>query len=554
MEKVTKQALEALGLSTTVDLSQYTTLLDIYAHAVDNYGDKKAFTCLGYSLRFKRLHTLAVQFASYLQHHTTLVAGDRVAVQLPNILQYPVITYGILLADMVIVNVNPQYTDRELRHQLNDCGAKMLIVLANIAKTAEHIIADTQVEQVVITQLADLHPAPQRWLINAVVKYVKHLVPAVKLEAIGFRKALSLGAKQVTNKIVTSRDHLALLQYTGGTTGGAKGAMLSHGNVVANVLQCKSLFKSYRLIPTAEIVVVPLPLYHIYSFTITMAMLEEGNECVLIPDPRDLKSIVAAVKNHGMTFFCGINTLFVALCHFKPFKELDFSCLKLTLSGGMALTENAADQWQAVTGCEVYQGYGLTETSPVISCNPGGGNKVNSIGLPLPLTEIVLLDHQNQPVAVGERGELCMRGPQLMQGYWQQPEETANVIDAQGWFHTGDIAILDPDGYHRIVDRKKDMILVSGFNVYPNELDAVLSQHPGVLECAAIGVPDEVTGEAIKMFVVLKDSSVTQRQLRDFCRQQLTGYKVPKYFEIRDSLPKSAVGKILRRELRENTV
>ncbi|WP_339672834.1 AMP-binding protein [Dasania marina] len=552
MNPATLAAMQQLNLPTTIDYSRYDNLLEVLEHVVTHYGSKPAFSCLGHTLTFCEFAQQAKQFAAYLQQHSGLQQGDRVAIQLPNILQYPVVLYGVLLADLVVVNTNPLYTARELKHQLNDSGAKMLIVLKNVAEAAQQIITDTPVEQVILTEIADFHPSPKRQLINGVVKYIKRMVPKLDFPvALSLREAMALGKKAEYQPVAVTRDHLVALQYTGGTTGVAKGAMLSHGNILANILQCQALFKSYGMTKGEETILVPLPLYHIYSFTVCMVMVEEGSHCILIPNPRDLSSVVKAIRNYGMTFFCGINTLFVALCHDTAFKKLDLSALKLTLSGGMALTETAAKLWQQTTGCEIHQGYGLTETSPVISANPGGGNKINTIGLPLADTDLVVMSEQGDMLPMGEQGELCMRGPQLMQGYWQQPEETAKAIDAQGWFHTGDIGVLDPDGYHRIVDRKKDMIIVSGFNVYPNEIEAVASEHPGVLECAAVGVPDETKGETIKLFVVLKDKSVTAKELRAFCKVRLTGYKVPSEIIFYDELPKSAVGKILRRELRD---
>lgn len=551
MEAETRNAMAQLGIPLEVDLSEYTSVVDIYEKAVAKYGDKPAYSSLGHTLSFNELRAHAVEFASYLQQHTSLEPGDRIAIQLPNLIQYPVILYGALLAGMVIVNTNPLYQARELQHQLKDSGAKMLVVLANVADTAETIIATTDVEQVLITELADFHPVHKRLAINLAAKHLKHLVPEVEIEgALPFLKALSMANVEAFEPPVIQQEQLAALQYTGGTTGVAKGAMLSHRNLVANTLQCKALFKTYGLTPGTETLIVPLPLYHIYSFTVGMVMMEEGNHCVLIPDPRNLKTLIETVKRFGMTFFCGINTLFVALCNDEEFQDMDFSGLKLTLSGGMALTEDAAKQWKQVTGVEVHQGYGLTETSPVLSANPGGGNKTNTIGLPVPSTELQIRDENGAAVGVGETGELCARGPQVMAGYWHRPEATAEVLDDEGWFATGDIGVFDPDGYYRIVDRKKDMIIVSGFNVYPNELDDVLSEHPGVLECAAIGVPDARSGEAVKMFVVKADPSLTEEALRAYSKEQLTGYKVPHYFEFVDALPKSAVGKILRRELR----
>lgn len=551
MDAAILHTMDKLSLPRELDLSIYNNLLEVFQAAVDKYGDAPAFSSLGHTLSFRQFHRRALVFASYLQNHTDLQPGDKVAIQLPNILQYPVLLYGVMLADMVVVNINPLYTPPELRHQLKDSGAKLLIVFAKVAKTAESILAETAVEQVLITEIADFHPPVKGFVINRFARWFKGAGNSVKLpNSLALREAMRLGATSKYQPVMVSQHHLLALQYTGGTTGISKGAMLTHGNLIANILQCGSLFNSYELKQGAETVLLPLPLYHIYSFTVAMVMMEEGNHCVLVHDPRDLPSVVRLIKRYGMSVCCGINTLFVSLCHHSGFQKLDFSSLKLTLSGGMALTVDAATRWQQLTGCEIYQGYGLTETSPVITGNPGHGNRIDTIGLPLPNTEVMLCDESNIPNPELKHGELCMRGPQLMQGYWQNPEETAKVIDRQGWFHTGDIAEIDEQGYLRIVDRKKDMILVSGFNVYPNEIEDVLTEHPGVKECAAIGVPDEETGEAVKVFVVLRDASIRREQLIGFCKMRLAAYKVPRQFEFRDDLPKSTVGKILRRELR----
>ncbi|MGK0498798.1 MAG: long-chain acyl-CoA synthetase [Oceanicoccus sp.] len=542
-------ALEQHGLITSLDDDIHTTLVDLFNQAVESFGDNPAYTSVGHTLSYTDLGQTSRQFACYLQQHTSLQPGDRIAIQLPNLIQYPVVLYGALMAGMVVVNTNPMYTGRELEHQLKDSGAKAIVVLANIADTLADVVANSAVEQVIVTELADLHPMPKRWLINTIAKYIKRMVPAFSIKgSISLRQALAMGQGQPTD-VLLAADQLAILQYTGGTTGVAKGAMLSHRNLVANTRQSLAMFSSYGFKEEHEAMLVPLPLYHIYSFTTGMLMLVTGNHSVLIPDPRDTESVVSAMAKYSVTAFCGLNTLFVKLCSTASFKQLDFSRLKMTLSGGMALTADAAKHWHQLTGCEIYQGYGLTETSPVVTVNPGNGNQVHSIGLPVPDTEIKLVDDVGQLVALGEPGELCVRGPQLMMGYWQRPEATAEVIDSDGFFHTGDVAMMQDDGYFKIVDRKKDMILVSGFNVYPNELDGVLSEHPAVLECAAVGVADDVTGEAVKMFVVLAEAA-TEQELKAYCKQRLAAYKVPRLFEFRDQLPKSSVGKILRRELR----
>ncbi len=544
-------ALSHCGIPSSISLDPETTLIDLFEQAVGEFGPNSAYTSLGHTLNYKELGQLARRFAIYLQQHTVLQPGDRIAIQLPNLIQYPVVLYGALLAGLVVVNVNPLYSARELQHQLEDSGAKAIVVLANIAANLEKVLPHTSIQYVIVTELADLHPWPKRWLINLTAKYIKKLVPRLTLhQVLKLPQALAFaeGTEQLQPVEVTS-DQLAVLQYTGGTTGVAKGAMLTHANLVSNVLQSKAMFASYGFEQQKETLISPLPLYHIYSFTIGMLMLVNGCHSVLVPNPRDINSLIDAMKNYPMTGFCGINTLFVSLCHKAEFRQLNFSRLKMTLAGGMAMTVDAAKNWHEITRCEIYQGYGLTETSPVVAVNPGGANQVETIGLVVPSTEIKLVDDKGNQVAEGERGELCVRGPQVMAGYWRRPEATAEVIDEDGFFRTGDIALMQEDGYLRIVDRKKDMIIVSGFNVFPNELEHVLTEHPAVVECAAIGVPDEKSGEVVKMFVVARQN-VAEKELRDFCKERLTAYKVPRYFEFRDELPKSTVGKILRRELR----
>ena len=550
MNSVIEQALIKQGIEPTIEIDPNANLVSLFEQAVANYGASPAFSSLGQTLTFDEVYQCSLQFASYLQQQTGLQPGDRIAIQLPNLIQYPVALYGAMMAGLVVVNTNPLYTPRELEHQLNDSGAKAIVVLANLGKTLEAAIANTKVETVIVTELADLHSIGSRFLINWGAKYLKRMVPSLNVpNAMSFRKALRLADAQAFKPVTIEQQQLAVLQYTGGTTGVAKGAMLSHRNLVSNVAQCQAIFSGFGLDNQDETMISPLPLYHIYTFTITNLLLMTGNHTVLIPNPRDIQALIADVKRYPMTLFCGINTLFVTLCNQSSFREADFSNLKMTMSGGMALTADAAKQWQAITGKDIFQGYGLTETSPVVSANPATGNQVNTIGLAVPSTEIKLVDEQGQAVAMGERGELCVRGPQVMAGYWQRPEATAEVIDADGWFSTGDIAIMQDDGYLRIVDRKKDMIIVSGFNVYPNELEDVISQHPDVVECAAVGIPDEQTGEVIKIFLVAANP-VTEADLIAYCKQRLTGYKVPRRFEFRDDLPKSNVGKILRKDLR----
>ena len=546
--------LEALQIASDVNTQAFPNIIALFNDALKRHGDAAACTSLGHSLSYRELDRHSANFAAWLLHESGLSAGDRIAVQMPNLIQYFVVVLGALRAGMVVVNTNPLYTEREIEHQFNDAGVKLLVVQANVAQQAAAVLPRTAVEKVVITELADLHLQPKRFLINFVAKHVKKLVPPFSIPgALKLRSVLSAGQKHKFESASNLQgDDLAMLQYTGGTTGVAKGAMLSHSNLVANVLQADALFGSYQLKGSGDIFVQPLPVYHIYAFTASMYALYVGAHTVLIPNPRDLKSVVSAFKTYRPRLFFGLNTLFVALTNDSDFQALDFSDLKVTLSGGMALTEDAAKAWQALTHCPVSEGYGLTETSPVATGNPGGAQQLGTIGVPVPRTEVRVVDADNQPLGFDEPGELCIRGPQVMQGYWQRPEATAEAIDTEGWFFTGDVAVIQPDGYLRIVDRKKDMIVVSGFNVYPNELEDVVSKHPGVLECAAVGVADAKSGEVIKMFVIRKDQTLTEAALKDFCRGQLTGYKVPKHIEFRDELPKTNVGKILRRELRES--
>ena len=547
---VIKKALVKHGIPTEVDVDRFENIPALFQQAVKDHSDYPAFSSVGHTLTYGEVGEMASQFAAYLQNHTSLQPGDRIAFQIPNLIQYPVVLHGALMAGLIVVNTNPMYQPREVRHQMKDSGAKAIVVMANVAEALYEVIKDTDIEQVIVTQVVDFHPLFKRLMINNYVKYVQKAVPNIDFDnKISLRKALALGSEHVFQPVSIGREQVAALQYTGGTTGVAKGAMLTHRNLMSNVFQSSLLFDTYGIGTNTDTLLAPLPLYHIYSFLVSMIMTVKGNHTVLIPDPRNTASVVNDMDRYPMTIFCGINSLFVKLCLREDFKALDFSALKITVSGGMALTLDAARQWEAVTGTEIAQGYGLTETSPVVSVNPGSGNQVETIGLPVPSTEIKIIDQDGQDVPQGERGEICVKGPQVMAGYWQRPDATAKVIDEDGWFATGDIAIIQPDGYLKIVDRKKDMIIVSGFNVYPNELEDVLSEHPDVIECAAIGVPDPVVGETIKMFVV-KAKDVSKESLHDWCDERLTGYKVPKEFEFIEELPKTSVGKILRRELR----
>ena len=541
-----------LGVDTRIDLERFDNLIELIEHAFREHGDEPAFSSLGHTLTFAELDRLSGHFASYLEHHTPLQMGDRIAVQLPNLIQYPVVVLGALRAGLVVVNTNPLYSERELRHQLQDSGARALVLLESFAATAAAVIEKTAVEHVLITRPADLHPQPRRWLYNTVARLRQRGASRVALPgAVALADALDLGAGQAFTWIPTHRDSLALLQYTGGTTGVAKGARLSHGNLVANVLQVDAYMASQPQSPGHEVLMQPLPVYHIYAFMTCVFSMVNGFHMVFIPDPRNQRDLLRRLRQYRPSVFFGLNTLFAALCANEKFARLDFSHLKVTMSGGMALSHATAKHWEALTGCGVSEGYGLTETSPVVAANPGNRRELGTIGLPLPATRVKVVDATGQHQPRGEPGELCVAGPQVMQGYWNRPEETAEVLDEQGWFHTGDIAVVREDGYLKIVDRKKDMILVSGFNVYPNELEDVLYEHEDVLECAAVGVPDDESGEAISMFVVSRSGKLTAEEVRDFMRRSLTGYKIPRHVQFRRELPKSNVGKILRRELRE---
>ena len=544
--------LAALGIPERIDTDSYPSIVALFEEALAAYRTEAACTSVGHTLSYADLDRLSAQFAGWLQHGAGLDRGDRVAIQMPNLIQYLVVCLGALRAGMVVVNTNPLYTERELEHQLTDAGVRVMVVQANVAATAAAVLPRTGVEQVIVTEIADLHPQPKRTLINFLVKHVKKMVPRFHIPgALKLNDVLKAGAATPYRAVMLAPTDIAMLQYTGGTTGVAKGAMLTHSNLVANVLQSDAFFETHNMEGRGQTMLQPLPVYHIYAFTASMYGLRIGAHTVFVPNPRDLPSLVKAFADYRPALFCGLNTLFVALCNNEAFRALDFSNLQVTLSGGMALTHDAANRWQEVTGCRVSEGYGLTETSPTVSGNPGNGLQIGTIGVPVPSTEIQIRDDEGNALGLETPGELCVRGPQVMAGYWQRPEATAEVIDSDGWFATGDIALVQPDGYLRIVDRKKDMIVVSGFNVYPNELEDVLVAHPDVVECAAVGIPSESTGEAIRMFVVRSDPALTEDAVRDFMREGLTGYKVPKSVVFKDELPKTAVGKILRRELRD---
>jgi long-chain acyl-CoA synthetase len=541
-----------LNIEWDVDVTAYPSIVALFEDAMQRYPDLTACSSVGHSISYRELDTLSANFASWLQSDSGLSQGDRVAIQMPNLMQYLVACLGTLRAGMVVVNTNPLYTERELEHQLNDSGARLLVLQANVAETAANVVSKTGIEKIVLTEIADLHPMPKRWLLNAAVKYIKKMVPKVVLpNVVKFNDVLKKGARQTHTSVDIALTDLAMLQYTGGTTGVAKGAMLSHGNIVANVMQIDGFFETFGIDAKGSVFMQPLPVYHIYAFTVSMYSLRKGAHTLFIPNPRDLGSVVEAFKKYQPTVFAGLNTLFVGLCNDERFRSITFENLKLTMSGGMALTEAAAERWADVTGCHVYEGYGLTETSPTATTNPGNGRQLGTIGIPVPQTYVKTVSESGETLGFDEAGELCIKGPQVMQGYWQRPEATAEVLDQEGWFATGDVAVIQPDGYVKIVDRIKDMIIVSGFNVYPNELEDVCAKHPGVLECAAVGIESEATGEGIRMYVVKSDPALTEDAVISHMREQVTAYKVPKSIVFKDDLPKTNVGKILRRELRD---
>lgn len=535
-----------------ISADRYTSLVDLFEQAAKRYADQPAFLNMGQKMSYRQLEEKSRAFAAYLQQQLGLKAGDRVALMMPNLLQYPVTLFGVLRAGMVVVNVNPLYTPRELQHQLNDSGASAIVIVSNFAHTLEKVVAKTAVRHVILTRMGDQLAPIKATLVNFVVKYVKKLVPKYHLPgAISFRHVLEVGETLNYQRPTVSNDDLAFLQYTGGTTGVAKGAMLTHRNMQANLEQTRATYGKV-LRDGKECVVTALPLYHIFALTVNgLLFLELGGQNLLITNPRDIPGFVKELGKFPFTAITGVNTLFNALLNDEQFNKLDFSTLRLSAGGGMAVQKVVAERWEKLTGHYLLEGYGLTECSPLVSVNPYDIScHTGSIGLPVPSTDVLILDDDGNEVAPGEPGELCISGPQVMLGYWQHPEATAEVLK-NGWLHSGDIVTVDQEGFIRIVDRKKDMILVSGFNVYPNEIEDVLMQHPKVREAAAIGVPSDLSGEAVKVCIVKKDASLTKEEVLDHCRRQLTGYKVPKIIEFRDELPKTNVGKILRRELRD---
>ncbi|CAM3747921.1 AMP-binding protein [Parendozoicomonas haliclonae] len=540
------------GFSETVDFQQYNSLQDVITKAFSEFGERPAFTCLGKTVTYGEVDRLSLAFATWLQNHTSLKPGDAFAIQLPNLLQYPVAVYGALRAGLVLVNTNPLYTLTELKHQLVDSGAKAIICLEAGLELVAEASAEAQVEQVITTGALDL--------VAGFSAGTGKVVDGLVVTTLGEVLSAENPQPYITPE-ASSQSSLCLLQYTGGTTGVAKGAMLTHGNIIANVVQmCDGVYQEVNdagellIKPGEQVVVAPLPLYHIYSFTMNLMLYpSRGDHTILIPNPRDIDQFIDAIQPFPFTLLVGLNTLFAGLMAHPRFKECDFSRFSMTLSGGTALQLDIARRWEAMTGSPVIEGFGLTETSPIVCSGPLGEGRVKpgSVGMPVPATELKTVREDGTTAGVNEPGELCVRGPQVMAGYWQRPEATAEVIDTEGWFHTGDVAVIDEAGYVSIVDRLKDMILVSGFNVYPNEVENVASHCPGVQLCAAIGVPDDKTGEAVRLFVVRSDAALTEETVIQHCRQHLTGYKIPHQIVFRDSLPMTAVGKVLRKELRK---
>lgn len=535
-----------------VDPSVFSSLNDIVAQSCAKHAHRTAYVQMGSELSYRQLDEHSRHFGAWLQQQAGLKKGDRIALMMPNVLQYPVALFGAMRAGLVVVNTNPLYTAPELEHQLSDSGAAAVVILENFAHVLERVIARTQIRTVIVTGVGDMLGAPKSWLVNYVVRHKRRQVPDWRIDgAVRFKTALSAGRRLALQAVSLGHDDLAFLQYTGGTTGVAKGAMLAHGNVVANIVQARAWVEHFFPREPA-VLITPLPLYHIFGLTANcLLFVLLGWKNVLITNPRDFPAFVAELKKHRFTFITGVNTLFNALLHTLGFESVDFSSLRITLGGGMAVQATVAERWKQVTGTVLTQAWGLTETSPAACINIPGDEFNGSIGLPIPSTEISIRDDAGRELDINQIGEICVRGPQVMRGYWNRPDETAKVMLPEGWLRTGDIGHMDARGYVYIEDRKKDMINVSGFNVYPNEVEAVAATHPGVLEAAAVAEPDERSGEAVALFVVRKDPNLTAEQVIEHSRQSLTGYKVPKHVYFKNELPKSNVGKILRRALRD---
>ena len=544
------------GVPAEISIEEYASVADIFDQSVCKFEDLPAYSNFGKTITYKEVKEFTSLMGAYLTHELGLAKGTRVAVMMPNLLQNPVAIFGILRAGLVVVNTNPLYTARELRHQMIDSGAEAIIIVENFCHVLEKVIEDTPIKHVIVTRMGDMLPFPKSAIINFVVKYIKKMVPAYKLPGtVTFNKALKLGSQHRFETVPTNHYDIAFLQYTGGTTGVSKGAVLTNRNMVANMQQASAWIENI-MEEGKEVVITALPLYHIFSLTANcLTFMKYGALVYLITNPRDMKGFVKELKGVKFTAVTGVNTLFNGLLNTPGFKDIDFSNLKLTLGGGMAVQRAVAEHWKNVTGAPLLEAYGLTETSPAACINPLNLKNFNGkIGLPISSTDCSIQDDEWKELPIGETGEICIRGPQVMQGYWQRPRDTAEVLSADGWLHTGDIGFMDEQGYVQIVDRKKDMILVSGFNVYPNEVENVLAHHPGVLEVGVIGIPDEKSGEAVAAVVVKSDPALTEDALIEYCKQDLTNYKRPRFIFFANELPKTNVGKILRRELRDKYI
>ncbi len=541
------------GVPNEIDPHAYESLVELLEECFTKYSALTAFECMGKGITFSELEEQSQHFAAFLQQELKLQKGDRIAIQVPNLLQYPIVAFGALRAGLILVNTNPLYTSREMLHQFKDSGAKAIVILANFAHNLEKIIESTNIEHVIVTEIGDRLGGLKKPIVNFVVKRIKKMVPSYHLpQAIDFNYALSKGSKYIFQKPIVKGGDIACLQYTGGTTGVSKGAILSHTNLVANVEQM-TIWMKVRLNEREEVVITALPLYHIYAFTVNcLGMLKLGAKNILITNPRDMKAFLKDLKKYPFSVMTGVNTLYNSLLNQADFAKLDFSHFKVASAGGMAVQKVVAEKCKKITGVAIAEGYGLTETSPVLTTNRiDGHERIGSIGLPVSSTQLIIADEDEQEVPLGESGEIFAKGPQVMSGYWEKEEETKNVFSKDGWFKTGDIGIMDEDGYVKIIDRKKEMINVSGFNVYPNDIEDIVAAHPKVLEVGAIGVPDERSSEVVKICVVKRDPSLTAEELKAYCKENMTAYKVPKIIEFRDELPKSNIGKILRRLLKD---
>lgn len=552
-EKIWQKSYQS-GVPISINMDEFSSIVDVLEKGFVKYKNKPAFHCMGKTYSYDEMRIHSQRFAAYLQNTLKLKKGDRVALMMPNVLQYPIALFGVLQAGMIAVNVNPLYTPRELEHQLKDSGAQAIVILSNFANTLEKVISNTTVKHVITTEIGDLLGFPKSMIVNFVVKYIKKMVPAFNLPgSISFSDALEKGALTSMSKPTLSHSDTAFLQYTGGTTGVSKGAVLTHENVVANMLQILG-WMSPLLEEGKEVIITALPLYHIFSLTVNcLSFMTYGGENVLITNPRDIPAFIKTLRQTKFTVMTGVNTLFNGLMNNPDFGKIDFTSCKISVAGAMALQRAVAERWKTTTKTPVFEGYGLTEASPVVCCNPIHGNLdiVGTIGMPLPSTTVKLIDDDGNEVEQGKEGELCVQGPQVMQGYYNRPDESSKVL-SKGWLKTGDIAIMLDNGYFKIVDRKKDMILVSGFNVYPNEVEDAIASHPGVLEVAAVGIKDDAHGEVVKVFVVKKDMALSESDVIAHAKKSLTAYKVPKHVEFKKELPKTNVGKILRRALRDS--